>query len=287
MDTDRTAEIDPADEAVTYEPAEAGDTVPEAPSAVGRDADDDSSPPADEAAADEAEPLIVSEEALGSLDPATEAADEPDAPDATAEQPDEDNGAWQLTLPDVDPSEGVPDAVPLGEVAEPGEAVEAAVDAESAEAQPTPDDEHLFELPVADAEALSAIEASISEIPSAEGAASGLSKSPVPWWPYLTYLGLWLVLGIAMVVLSNRLGDPYLPESGAYPPLLLGGLLLAVCGPFIGVAGWGIARKSLAEEHRSGLLSAALLRAAAFTLGGVALWWAALVLVDALRLGWI
>ncbi|TLM71931.1 MAG: hypothetical protein FDZ70_08755 [Actinobacteria bacterium] len=209
-------------------------------------------------------------------DAGTEPAEEPEP--VADPGPAEGHVAWQLTLPEVDTPDG-PGAVPLSEVSAEADAESAAVEAEGA----GPDDEHLFDI---------APETVVATEPDSEAALPEIDegpagRSPLPWWPYLTYVGLWVALGVAIIVVSNRLGDPYLPESGAYPPLLLAGLLLAVVGPFVGVAGWAIARRALPQSRRSGLLSAALLRAGAFTLGGVVLWWAAFVLVDALRLGWI
>lgn len=112
-------------------------------------------------------------------------------------------------------------------------------------------------------------------------------RSPVPWWPYLAYVGCWAALAGGLVFVGMRTGSSYLPENSIYPALLLAGLTLAVCGPLLGLFAWLLARRRLEKGARTGLLTAAFLRASMFTLGGVALWWLAIVLVDALRLGWL
>lgn len=215
----------------------------------------------------------------------------PEAPEDLAAS--EDTDAWQLTLPEVDSAEGATE-VPLAELAD-TPAVETAGEEDEG---PGPGDEHLFEVPPADTGELEVIAASVSDgqaLPEAspaiavtEASEAAVSRpAAVPWWPFLVYLGLWVALVVAMVVVSVRLGGPYLPESRTYPPMLLVGLVLAVAGPFTGLGVWFTGRDALPHGERGDLLSAALVRAAAFTLGGVALWWAALVLTDALRLGWI
>lgn len=111
-------------------------------------------------------------------------------------------------------------------------------------------------------------------------------KSYLPGWPFLLYLFAWAGLVAATVVLLTGLDSMAVPvDDPSYPTLLLVGLTLAACGPALSLAVWIVARARAVPECRGGLLTIALVRGASATLFGVVAWWAALLLVDALRLG--
>lgn len=226
--------------------------------------------------------------------------------------------AWQDSVPDVgeltavsdpavsaepaqaaiDPQEAAvledhPEAVPEAEAA-PGTEADTVEQAEAeTEAEPAAGvaeaPEALLEGPAESApEAPEAPETDAAETQAAVAEAAPIRRrSPVPWWPYLAYIGCWGALAAGLVLAGVQTGDSYLPDNSFYPILLLAGLTLAVCGPLLGVFAWMLARRRLDEGERTGLLTAAFLRASMFTLGGVVLWWLAIVLVDALRLDWL
>lgn len=113
-------------------------------------------------------------------------------------------------------------------------------------------------------------------------------KSYLPGWPFLLYLMAWAGVAAATVVTLTGPEPAAVPvEDPVYPTLLLAGLTLAACGPVLSLVVWLVARARATPECRSGLLVTALVRGAAATLFGVVAWWAALLLVDALRLGMV
>jgi hypothetical protein len=111
------------------------------------------------------------------------------------------------------------------------------------------------------------------------------SPARIPWWPIILYALLWVTLASA-TVWQLTLDREVVPVAHEYYPLiLLGGLILTLLGPFLGIVVWVLVWRTAPVEYRGGLLTTALLRSSAVTLFGVAGWWAALVLVDAWRLG--
>jgi hypothetical protein len=108
----------------------------------------------------------------------------------------------------------------------------------------------------------------------------------IPWWPFLAYLGLWVVLiGVAVwQFLQVPPGHPVY-ETVVYSYTVLGGLIMTAVGPMLIAAVWLASWLDRPKGERSGLLSSALIKGATATLGGVLLWWVALMLVDYLRLG--
>ncbi len=109
-------------------------------------------------------------------------------------------------------------------------------------------------------------------------------RSPVHWWPFALYGGLWLALVAATGVVGVRGGYPYLPEDRLFPPLLLASLALLAMAPPLAVMAWMAALRGLTADERGGVFGSALLRSAAVSLAGIVLWWVALLLVDAVRL---
>jgi len=112
------------------------------------------------------------------------------------------------------------------------------------------------------------------------------SDATVPWWPYLVYLGAWVVLASAAVWQLMQLPVGQVAyESTAYSLTILGGLIMMAVGPLLILAVWFGTRANRSADHRTGLLTSALLKGAFVTLSGAIVWWAALVIVDYLRLG--
>ncbi|MBE0416348.1 MAG: hypothetical protein IBX63_01105 [Coriobacteriia bacterium] len=113
-------------------------------------------------------------------------------------------------------------------------------------------------------------------------------RSYLPGWPFLLYLMVWAGMAAATVVLLTGPDSAAVPvDDLSYPTLLLVGLTLAACGPVLSLTVWLVARAQAAPECRGGLLTTALVRGSSATLFGVVAWWAALLLVDALRLGMV
>lgn len=113
-------------------------------------------------------------------------------------------------------------------------------------------------------------------------------NSYLPGWPFLLYLMAWAALAAATVVLLTGPNASDIPvEDPFYPNVLLAGLALVGFGPVLSIAVWLVARARAAPECRGGLLTTSLVRGASATLFGVVAWWAALLLVDALRLGMV
>jgi hypothetical protein len=129
------------------------------------------------------------------------------------------------------------------------------------------------------------VEAPVAEVPP-EGQVPCRPKSYLVGWPFLLYLMAWAGLAATTIVLLSGPDSAAVPvDDPSYPILLLVGLTLAVCGPVLSLVVWVVARARAVPECRGGLLTTALVRGASATLFGVVAWWAALLLVDALRLG--
>ncbi len=107
-----------------------------------------------------------------------------------------------------------------------------------------------------------------------------------PWAPFALYGAAWLVFAVTTVVL---LGDTppgsTVVAQAEYPGVLIAALVLAITGPFLGFVVWGTVWYQSSKRRGSSLFSSAMLRAAVVMALGVAVWWAALTYVDAVRLG--
>lgn len=111
-----------------------------------------------------------------------------------------------------------------------------------------------------------------------------VARDRAPWWPFLVYEGFWLVFaGLLVWRLLQLPAGLASYEAAEYPLFLLGGLVLAAAGPVLLFAVW-LATKGSAES-RGLLFISALYRGAVVTFSGVVIWWAALIIVDQLRLG--
>lgn len=108
----------------------------------------------------------------------------------------------------------------------------------------------------------------------------------VPWWPFLAYLGAWIVLaGFAVWQLLQLPPAHVAYESLVYGYMVLGGLIMTAVGPLLILAVWLAVWSGRSAGERAGLLTSALFKGALVTLCGAVLWWAALIIVDYLRLG--
>ncbi len=135
---------------------------------------------------------------------------------------------------------------------------------------------------------------SFDDIVAPEPAAAPVSQVPEPalaagqvsWWPFLAYLGAWVVLAAAAVWQLLQLPvDQVVYESQAYVMTILGGLIMTAMGPLLILAVWLATRANRSAQERSGLLTSALMKGAFVTLSGAIIWWASLVIIDYLRLG--
>lgn len=110
--------------------------------------------------------------------------------------------------------------------------------------------------------------------------------STIPWWPFLAYFIGWIVLtAVAVWKLIELPGGQVAYESQAYGLTVLGGIIMTAVGPLLILTVWFAVWANRSGRTRKGLLPASLLKGALVTLGGAVLWWAALIIVDYLRLG--
>jgi len=146
----------------------------------------------------------------------------------------------------------------------------------------------------ADAVAADADSDSFDNIAAPAPAAVPVSQVPeptmaaghVPWWPFLVYLGAWVVLAAAAVWQLLQLpAHQVVYESSAYVMTILGGLIMTAVGPLLILAVWLGTRANRSAQERAGLLTTALMKGAFVTLSGAIIWWASLVIIDYLRLG--
>jgi hypothetical protein len=175
---------------------------------------------------------------------------EPEAPSEATAEPDAES----------EPEPGEPDETP---VVDDTEAEADASTSESTEPEP------------AEPDAVEEIVAAPEEVPAS-----------VSWVPFSVYLGLWVVLAVATVVLLRTPaaagGALWAPE---YALSVYGGVALVALGPVLALIVWLFARSKAEPEHRTGLLTSALLRAAGATFIGVVLWLVALYVLDLYRAG--
>jgi hypothetical protein len=110
-------------------------------------------------------------------------------------------------------------------------------------------------------------------------------RAGIPLWPYLVYIGLWVVFAGLFVWQSMQVpaGTP-LYELNLYGLSIVVGLILTALGPLLAIGVW-LACWLARPGARRGLFSRSLIIGAVATLAGVALWLIALGAVDMLRLG--
>ncbi len=121
---------------------------------------------------------------------------------------------------------------------------------------------------------------------SALSPAAGLSRTHTPSWPFVAYFAVWISLcGIAGWLLMETPTGDVVYASGLYARMVIVGLGLTAAGPLLVVAVWLAALLRSSGASHDGLFTEALLKGALATLGGVALWWTMLVVVDTVRFG--
>lgn len=107
---------------------------------------------------------------------------------------------------------------------------------------------------------------------------------PVSVWPFVGYVAVWGVF--AAVVAWQLMGVPAeqaVFDSEIYPYTVMGGMTLAFAGPLLVLATWLSVRRTGAP--RGTVFASALAKGSVAMLAGVSLWWAALIIVDQVRLG--
>jgi len=121
--------------------------------------------------------------------------------------------------------------------------------------------------------------------PSAAEVPGGPDRFSLPWWPFLAYLGVWVVsAGVAAWFLVDSPYPGSMVGSSAYPYVLRASLVLTAAGPVIALSVWIVAWAYAGRGRRKGLLSTSLLRGGVVTLLGVVVWWCMLIVVDRFRL---
>jgi hypothetical protein len=104
--------------------------------------------------------------------------------------------------------------------------------------------------------------------------------------PFFIYAGIWLVFAVAMVlVLRDAAVAGSLDAAAAYPVFILIGAILTLAGPVLALAIWLVKRSRSSAEERRGLFAVAMLRGALATFAGVAMWWIALVVLNYFKTG--
>jgi hypothetical protein len=110
-------------------------------------------------------------------------------------------------------------------------------------------------------------------------------RAGIPIWPFLVYIGLWIVFAGLFVWQALQVpAGTALYELNLYGLSILVGLILTALGPLLAIGVW-LACWLARPGARSGLFSRSLIIGAVTTLAGVALWLMALGAVDMLRLG--
>ncbi len=126
----------------------------------------------------------------------------------------------------------------------------------------------------------------VEEVLSSEPVAPASRVRPVPWWPFIVLLVLWLALaGGAVALLRDAAVAGEARWTREYDLVITMGVVLTGLGPLMSLGVWLIARIRAEVGARAGLLVSALLRGATVTTLGVALWVGALVVLDLLSNG--
>lgn len=108
---------------------------------------------------------------------------------------------------------------------------------------------------------------------------------PVSTAPFVVYAVAWLLFAGAVVwQLASVPAGQAVYEADVYPLTAFIGVTLACAGPLVIIAAWLSARRSPQGPVR-GAFSSALSKGAWAMLFGVSMWWAALMIVDYVRMG--
>jgi hypothetical protein len=210
------------------------------------------------------------------VEPATEVEPTPEAdgevePEPEIEPiPDTDGEIEPATEPAPEPDAGP--AEPVAEEPPSDEDLAAAVEAanEQVAEEPTLDDI----APV-----------TVQVVPDGEIAEATSIRYGAPWWPFLIYLGLWIVFaGVAVWQLEQLPATAVLYEARQYTLFVFGGLVLAAAGVLLIIAAW-FGTWVTETRQRAGLFSSAFIKGALVILIGVVVWWVTIMALDYLRLG--
>lgn len=240
------------------------------------------------------------------VDAAEPPADDPPADDVAADEPPAEDAAEEPAVAIQDQLALVPADAPADAPAEPPAEEPPAEDAAE---EPPADDAPAADEPPAEGDAvpsdddLAAAVAAAGEQVGTEGTLDDIAPGTVhvvaddaveaepearygvPWWPFLAYLGLWVVFsGVAIWQFQQIPLGSVAYETQQYTMFVFGGLALAVAGVFLTLAVWLVARTS-AEHQRAGLFSSAFMKGALVVLIGVVVWWGTIMALDYLRLG--
>jgi hypothetical protein len=120
------------------------------------------------------------------------------------------------------------------------------------------------------------------------GAIAGSAAEPgtVPTWPFIVYIAVWVVFAaLGVWQFSQVPSGQAVYESPLYPVSLLVGIAMLVAGPLLVLAVWLVSATRSVPGARGRALLSSLIKGAVATFGGAVLWWAMLMIVDAVRLG--
>ena len=122
-------------------------------------------------------------------------------------------------------------------------------------------------------------------VPEGEMEPDAATKFGAPWWPFLVYLGLWIVfVGVAVWQFQLIPQGVVVYDTQQYMLFVFAGLVLAGTGILVTLGAWIGARMNPAR-HRAGLFGSALVKGTTVILIGVVVWWGTILALDYLRLG--
>jgi hypothetical protein len=122
-------------------------------------------------------------------------------------------------------------------------------------------------------------------VPEIAPEAESRARRPrVPWWPFMIYLGFWIVgVGAAAWLFLTEPAVGSVAGESTYPYMLRAGLVLTALGPALALVVWFISWFTATRGTRSGLFADSMLKGALTTLSGVVVWWLMLMIVDRVR----
>ena len=123
-------------------------------------------------------------------------------------------------------------------------------------------------------------------IPSEEALTEVVRGDTVSIWPFVGYVGVWVVLAALSVwQLLQTPTDQAVFDTQFYTLVVAGGVALTAVGPVLALVVWLWSWIGKEGVSKASLFFSALLNGAIATFAGVAIWWVALVVLDYLRLG--
>lgn len=128
--------------------------------------------------------------------------------------------------------------------------------------------------------------AAVAEGSEAEAPEVDKSLTTVSWWPFLAYMGVWLLAaGGSAFALQQLPSGQVAYESELYTYVTFGGVALLATGPILLLITWLVSWLRTDGAKVGSMLISALVKGSSATLFGAALWLGMLLLVDYLRLG--